>query len=94
MKTKKPEKRYCSYCGQEMILEYVLPDDDFKWLLRYDERTGRGLAYPRYICPSYVEYANSHWWALFSHNPHDNYILEDGPILFQRAKNKPKIKSK
>jgi hypothetical protein len=79
MKTKKPEKRYCSFCGQEMILDYVSPEE-FDYPIRYDEKTGKKLLYPRYTCPSYIEYARSHRWSLFGWNPHGSYILLDSPI--------------
>jgi hypothetical protein len=73
------EQRFCSYCGQKMIADEISADE-FNYPIRYDKNTGSKLFYPRYVCPSYVEYARSHRWRLFSFNPHDNYILTDSPI--------------
>jgi hypothetical protein len=81
----KQEKRYCSFCGREMILDY-LSADEFDYPIRYDKKTGEKLLYPRYRCGFGAIYNYIHKWSLFRFNPHDNYILTDSPIKMKNKK--------
>jgi hypothetical protein len=75
----KIEKRFCSYCGKQMIT-YLRPAEENEiWLYPgdvktiyaypYDSKTGKRNYCPYWICP---DYKVKKWYQIFS--PHDSYF--------------------
>lgn len=88
-KGEKTEKRYCSYCGAQMIMKKVPAETENTYYYGinvvkrpmgspYDIKTGKKQWVREYICPNYVK---KKWWVFTG--DHDKYF--DDRILTNRA---------
>jgi hypothetical protein len=76
------DKRYCSYCGSEMIRTLIYAEQnmigiscagdwaEFPIAHAYDKKTGKRNFSPFYKCPNYE---NKKWYQVCS--PHDSYFI-------------------
>jgi hypothetical protein len=67
-KSKELPVRYCSYCGEKIIVNMMSTDKE-----KYNRKTGERQYRPYFKCPNYRQ---KKWYLIFG-SPHSKYFLDE-----------------
>ena len=66
-------KKYCSYCGENLIKYSIPSNNPFR---KFDVETGKLMAKLWLLCPNRESIFSSLYWDTFEPDRHDGYMVE------------------